>query len=88
MGRGIQYLVHWKGYDHTEDTWEPRRNITNGEKVLQEFYHRNPEAFQLVLRDEEPQKEDNVTISDILDISDISDIDIPMDSFSLPNQFT
>jgi hypothetical protein len=45
-GRGIQYLVHWKGYDHNEDTWEPRRNITHADQLLEDFYNANPHAIR------------------------------------------
>ena len=25
--KGKQYLVHWKGYDEDENTWEPAKSI-------------------------------------------------------------
>ena len=30
-GRGsrLEYLIHWKGYQSDDDTWEPVRNLTN-----------------------------------------------------------
>jgi hypothetical protein len=28
MGQGNQYLIKWKGYPHSENTWEPERNLT------------------------------------------------------------
>jgi hypothetical protein len=42
-GRGLQYLVHWKGYSHEEDTWEPKRNVEET-KAWEEFYKENPKA--------------------------------------------
>lgn len=32
-GTGYQYLVHWKGYNHEEDTWEPRSNLEDTEAL-------------------------------------------------------
>lgn len=26
-GRGWQYLVKWKGYDDSQNTWEPLKNL-------------------------------------------------------------
>jgi hypothetical protein len=43
-GRGIRFLVHWKGYPHEEDTWEPRSNLTHAQELLDDFYRKNPEA--------------------------------------------
>ncbi len=36
------WLVKWKGYDHTEDTWEPEKNLKNCQKLLRQFQQRNP----------------------------------------------
>jgi transposase InsO family protein len=43
MGRGIQYLVRWKGHPG-EDSWEPSRNITHCSNLLQDFHRTHPEA--------------------------------------------
>jgi hypothetical protein len=40
-GRGMQYLVKWKGYPHSENTWEPARHLTHAKKMLNEFNKRN-----------------------------------------------
>lgn len=32
-----QYLVKWKGYLNTENTWEPAANLTNCQQKLREF---------------------------------------------------
>ena len=32
-----QYLVKWKGYDSSENTWEPENNLTHMEELLAEY---------------------------------------------------
>jgi hypothetical protein len=37
----LQYLVHWKGYPHTDDSWVNHKDI-NAPNLLKEFYHNTP----------------------------------------------
>ena len=30
----LQYLVHWKGYDDSERTWEPVSNLKNSPEIV------------------------------------------------------
>ena len=32
------YLVKWKGYPISENTWEPREHLVNCQKALQQFH--------------------------------------------------
>lgn len=41
-GRGIQFLIHWKGYPSEEDSWEPRRHLDHAKKLLQDFHRKYP----------------------------------------------
>jgi hypothetical protein len=36
-----RYLIKWEGYPHSENTWEPKRNLSCPE-LLADFHHRNP----------------------------------------------
>jgi hypothetical protein len=45
-GRGFQYLVHWKGYTHEEDTWEARSGLTHADEAIADFYRKNPNALK------------------------------------------
>ncbi|XP_053323560.1 chromodomain Y-like protein [Spea bombifrons] len=36
----IEYLVHWKGYDSGDDTWEPEQHLVNCEEYILEFNRR------------------------------------------------
>jgi len=40
----LQYLVHWKGYEEHERTWEPSSNLKNSPLVVKHFYQENPSA--------------------------------------------
>ncbi|KAI3950278.1 hypothetical protein MKX01_016926 [Papaver californicum] len=44
-GTELHFKVHWKGYDSSEDTWEPLRNLSNCEEKIHNFvtagYHSN-----------------------------------------------
>ena len=42
----LQYLVHWKGYEEHEHTWEPASNLKNAPLVVEHFYRENPSAPQ------------------------------------------
>jgi hypothetical protein len=34
----LQYLVHWHGYDVSEHTWEPIKNLSNAMEKVHEFH--------------------------------------------------
>ncbi|EKM74061.1 hypothetical protein AGABI1DRAFT_18076, partial [Agaricus bisporus var. burnettii JB137-S8] len=36
-GRGIHFLVHWKGYGNEDDSWIPRSSLKNAEEALSEY---------------------------------------------------
>ena len=42
--RQLQYLVHWKGYEEHEYTWEPASNVKNAPLVVEHFYKENLSA--------------------------------------------
>ena len=41
-----QYLVKWKGYDDSENTWEPKTNLKNCWALLKCYHQQNPEPTQ------------------------------------------
>ena len=36
VGRGKQYLVKWRGYPASENTWEPSANLEDS--MIQQYY--------------------------------------------------
>ena len=34
-------MVRWKGFDASEDTWEPAGNLGNAEETLAEYLRKN-----------------------------------------------
>ena len=39
---GLQYLVKWKGYDDTENSWEPEANLDNAQEAIDDYYKAHP----------------------------------------------
>jgi hypothetical protein len=42
LGKGIEFLVRWKGYGPEEDTYEPLKNLANAIDTLDEFQKLHP----------------------------------------------
>ena len=42
----VQYLVKWIGYDDSDNSWLPVRNVKNSKKLLDEFHIKHPDAPQ------------------------------------------
>jgi hypothetical protein len=42
-GRGIQYLVHWKGYGNEHDQWLSKTNLEGSAELIEEYHQRFPE---------------------------------------------
>ena len=40
----LQYLVHWKGYNESERTWEPVSNLKNSPEIVEQFHRSHPSA--------------------------------------------
>jgi len=40
----LRYLVHWKGYQHSEDTWEPTEHLTP--EIIQHYHQKDSTANQ------------------------------------------
>ena len=36
------YLIKWKGYPTSDNSWEPENNVQGSKKLIEEFWKRNP----------------------------------------------
>ncbi|XP_071958502.1 uncharacterized protein [Antedon mediterranea] len=36
--KGKKYLIQWKNYDHSNDSWEPEEYLTDCQEAIQTFY--------------------------------------------------
>ena len=42
VGRGVRYLIDWKGYGPEERTWEPLSSLNNSVESVLEYHKTNP----------------------------------------------
>ena len=45
MGCRLEYLIHWKGYDNFECTWEPLSNLSHTGEAISDFTHAHLNAL-------------------------------------------
>jgi len=43
-GQKLKFLVSWKGWPDSENSWEPEENLENSQDVLGDFYLKHPSA--------------------------------------------
>ena len=43
-GKRLEYLVHWKGWPDTDQTWEPVSNLGNAGDAVRDFHASHPSA--------------------------------------------
>ena len=41
-GKCLEYLVHWKGWSETDQTWEPLSNLGNANDAVRDFHASHP----------------------------------------------
>jgi hypothetical protein len=39
----LHYLIHWKGYQREDETWEPVSNVKNVPRLIAEFHKKHPD---------------------------------------------
>ena len=52
-----KFLVKWKGYPTSENSWEPLQNLRNAWELIEEFHLAHPDA-------PEPTSMTNATVTD------------------------
>lgn len=57
-----EYLIRWKNFGPSEDTWEPRRNLVGCEALLKEFEENLAKAEELLENDAEPRNEEGTEL--------------------------
>ena len=48
LRRSVQYLVHWKGFNNNEDTWEPARNLVHASDAIADFHQEYPHKPRII----------------------------------------
>lgn len=55
-----QYLVHWKGYDSKDDTWEPLENVASCADIVKEYTRKERERKERELSSmDNPKKKES-----------------------------
>jgi hypothetical protein len=47
--RKVKYLVKWKGYDHSHNSWEPISHMSNSKALVKKFHNNHPDAPKPIL---------------------------------------
>jgi len=55
--KGQDYLVKWKGYPDSENTWEPRTNLMNCQLLLRKFHQSNDRQKKGQAKKDHPEEE-------------------------------
>ncbi len=50
-----KYLIKWKGYENSENTWEPSTNLTNCQDLLQRFHQQTGQPGQRTSQPRDPR---------------------------------
>ena len=40
----LKYLIHWRGYDDSDCTWEPKSNLRNAKDTIRDFHKSHSSA--------------------------------------------
>ena len=43
VNQKFEYLIKWKGYDETKNTWEPFQNLVHCKTILRKYYRKKEE---------------------------------------------
>ena len=44
LGKRLQYLVFWEGYEADQNSWKPAGNLKNAPDAIKEFHRLHPHA--------------------------------------------
>jgi hypothetical protein len=44
--RSFQYLVKWKGFSDSENTWQPAKDLEHAQDLIEEFHTAHPTAYR------------------------------------------
>ena len=61
----LEYLVKWKGYGNEENSWEPKKNLSNTKEILADFYIKHPDALRVMEWTELPDYIRSVQMSNL-----------------------
>ena len=47
----LEYLIHWRGYDNSDCTWEPKTNLRNAKDAIHDFHDSHSSAPRIFFID-------------------------------------